>query len=104
MSRSRGAEFWRQQIAAQRISGLSAAGYCRMHGLSAWGLYQWRRRLKPQDGAVRLIPVTILDDVPAGDTAGMNAGIEVRLASGVALCLAKHFDGASLRLAVEALR
>lgn len=104
MSKSRGAEFWRQQIEAQRISGLSAAGYCRMHGLSAWSLYQWRRRLKPQSGAVRLIPMTIMDDVSAGDVAGMNAGIDVRLTSGVVLSLAKHFDGASLRRAVEALR
>lgn len=103
MSTSQGVEFWRQQIQAQRFSGLSAAGYCRLHGLNAWSLYQWRR-LESAGNAVRLIPVTILDDVAAGDAAGMHAGIEVRLASGVVLGLANHFDGASLRRAVEALR
>lgn len=104
MLKAQGAEFWRRQIEAQRGSGLSAADFCRRRGLNAWSLYQWRRRLESAGDAVRLIPVTILDDMAAGDAAGMHAGIEVRLASGVVLGLAKHFDGASLRRAVEALR
>ncbi|MBI2516500.1 MAG: hypothetical protein HYV95_06240 [Opitutae bacterium] len=105
MTKSRGAEFWRQQVDAQRASGLSVAGYCRMHGVGAWSFHSWRRRLEAKaPEAVRLIAVTIQDEVPAMESATTSAGIEVRLASGVVLSLARHFDGASLHRAVEALR
>lgn len=104
MSKSRGAEFWRQHMDAQRASKLSAAGYCEMHGLGAWSFYYWRRRLATKaPDVVRLIPVAIEDEVPAMEKTTVSAGIEVRLTSGVVLGLAQHFDGASLRRAVEAL-
>jgi len=41
----RSADQWAALIAAQAKSGLSIAAFCREHGLSASGFYQWRGRL-----------------------------------------------------------
>ena len=110
MPSSRGVEFWQQHVQAQRQSGSSVTVYCRDHGLSVWGFYRWRGRLeaptptaKSRAASVRLLPVTIRDDVPVAEARDVDAGVEIRLRSGMVLSLAKHFDAASLRRAVEAL-
>lgn len=34
---------WREHVEAQAASGVSAAAYCRRHGLHARSFYRWRR-------------------------------------------------------------
>lgn len=100
MTRSKKAEMWRRQVEGHGKSGLSIGAYCRQQELSEASFYYWRRKLElASSAAVEFIPVTIAPEVESGD-----AGIWVRLGSGVTLVLAKDFDEATLRRAVVALR
>jgi transposase-like protein len=46
----RGEQAWRELVARQARSGLSVAEFCQREGISAWSLYEWRKRLRPNDG------------------------------------------------------
>ena len=50
--RRRGAESWRELVARQVRSGLSAQEFCRREGLNAWTFYGWRSRLRARTTVV----------------------------------------------------
>lgn len=100
MAQSNKAQMWRRHVEGQRKSRLSIGAYCRQQDLSEANFYYWRRKLETEAGtAMEFIPVTISPEVNSGD-----AGVWVRLGSGLTLVLAKDFDEATLRRAVVALR
>ena len=50
--------FWKARVDAWKRSGLSAAEYCRRHGLSYHAFRYWKRKLGKDVGeAVSLVPV-----------------------------------------------
>lgn len=50
--RRRGAESWRELVARQVRSGLSAQEFCRREGLNTWTFYGWRSRLRARTTVV----------------------------------------------------
>ncbi len=86
-------ERWRAHIAAQRRSGLSVRAYCAGRDLKPPTFYEWRRRLA---GRPAFLPVHV-----AAPSAG--SGVEILLARGHRLRLARGFDVEVLRDAVAAL-
>jgi hypothetical protein len=49
IKRRRGEQAWRELVARQAHSGLSVATFCQREGISAWSLYQWRKRLQSEE-------------------------------------------------------
>lgn len=44
-TRSKGADFWEQHLSALQASGRTMGSYAREHGLSAYTMSRWRRKL-----------------------------------------------------------
>jgi hypothetical protein len=61
----RSEQAWRELVERQAHSGLSVQAFCRDEGVSPWGLYQWRSRLRGK--RKRGMPV------PAGTQAAVSA-------------------------------
>lgn len=98
------ARYWQAVIRDAARSGMSTRAFCRQHKLKECQFYWWQRRLKekrppistPGNGAASFALVS--DD--AGTT---DAGIELVLAGGRRLRLAKGVDEATLRSVLAAL-
>jgi transposase-like protein len=73
-SRDELADWYSAVLDAQAGSGLSVAHYAEQVGVSAWTLYQWRRRLDDatkRDGAdSNLVEVAIVQPMATSATAG----------------------------------
>lgn len=86
----------------QAESGLSVTDFAASVGMSAWTLYEWRRRLAGsddgRDAPPRLVEVAV---VPASAPTG--TGIRVELRSGHGLEVRAGFDGHELRRLIEVL-
>ena len=55
MNERRGREYWSQQVAEWRRSGLSKKAYCEQHGLPYWSLCRWAGKLTPTPPGQRLV-------------------------------------------------
>ena len=90
-------EEWRQILAAQQTSGLTASAFCRERGISACKFWYWRKALLTsaaiEDGFVQM-PTSATHEVTA------QVWIEV---GRWRVCVKSGFDAATLRRAVEAL-
>ena len=77
----------------QSESGMSVTDFAASAGVSAWTLYQWRRRLAEDDGgreaAPRLVEVAVLPSA-APATARAAASLSVDLRSGVTVLATAH--------------
>lgn len=100
-ARARSDERRRQVLAEQRASGLSVAAFARERGLSAWTIYEWRRRLREQSADRRdeldLVQVTVAPPVTRSST------IAVELEAGLRVHVPAGFDAAELRRLLEVL-
>jgi len=95
-SRSDTFQKWRELVDRQRFSGLSVAGFCAGHGVSACSLYAWRKRLAAAPAFVEV------HQMPGSSRS--RAAIEVRLRGGRRLLVRREtFDGALLAEVVAAL-
>ena len=84
---------WRRRLRDWQRSGLSAAAFCRRYGLAEKYLYRWRRILaKRAAEQATFVPVRLLTENIAQDGA-----LELVLAGGRRLRVAKGFDAATLR-------
>ena len=86
----------------QAESGLSVTDFAASAGVSAWTLYEWRRRLagsvSGQDDSPRLVEVSV---VPTSTSTG--TGIRVELRSGHCLDVRTGFDDHELRRLIGVL-
>jgi hypothetical protein len=74
---------WRKIIRGQQASGLSVAEYCRRAGVSAWSLYSWRLRLRPQRKATaKFVEVKVTRPNAEGSAEEQHPS-----SSGLSLCL-----------------
>ena len=112
---------FKQAIVEQTLqSGASVARIAREHGINANQLFTWRRQFLLAEAdtsvppaqtppAISLLPVTVVADEPAPDTAPSPAAvaepsqIEITLAGGV-VRIQGAVDSAILRLVLSSLR
>lgn len=96
------AAWYRALLERQAESGLSVTDFAASAGVSAWTLYDWRRRLAGRDGdrdaAPRMVEVAV---VPTPAPTG--TGIRVRLRSGHRLDVRPGFDDHELRRLIGVL-
>lgn len=96
------ADWYRALLERQAESGLSVTDFAASAGVSAWTLYEWRRRLAGSSGgrdtAPRLVELAV---VPASEPAG--TGIRVDLRSGHRLEVRAGFDDHELRRLIGVL-
>lgn len=83
-------------LAEQEKSGLSVARFARERGISAWSLYEWRRRLRKEGGrgarrSQRFVQVRVVGE-PAGPST-----IAVELPAGARVHVPRGFDEDELR-------
>ena len=50
-------QFWDDHLRAWQASGMSQAGYCRMHGLSDKSFLYWKKRVAAAGEAISLVEV-----------------------------------------------
>lgn len=83
---------------------MSVTDFAASTGVSAWTLYQWRRRLAGSDGerndSPRLVEVAVL---PSAAAASAAASLSVELRSGHRLEVRAGFDGNELRRLIGVL-
>jgi hypothetical protein len=97
------AAWYRALLERQAESGLSVTDFAASAGVSAWTLYDWRRRLAGSDGdrdaAPRLVELSVVPSPPAS----MGTGIGVHLRSGHRLDVRAGFDDHELRRLIGVL-
>jgi hypothetical protein len=97
------AAWYSAALEQQAKSGLSIPRFAARAGISAWVLYQWRRRMSPaarlgDAPAPRLVEVAVVPTNPA------NADrLSVHLRSGHKVDVSAGFDGAELRRLIGVL-
>lgn len=113
---------WNEAAARAAVEQLNASGqtvaeYARSHGVKAWALYEWRRRLGMQGAAAlalserapdtaaptrsAFLPVRVAAAEPA--TAAFSPPLEVVVGSGRVVRVPPSFDAATLRRLVAVL-
>lgn len=101
------ARYWQAVIRDAARSGMSTRAFCRQRKLRECQFYWWQRRLKEKRPSVSTPPGTangrasfaLVSDEPDGN----DAGIELVLAGGRRLRLAKGVDEPTLRSVLAAL-
>jgi transposase len=92
---------WRERIADQERSGMSARQFCKERGLSEPSFYSWRKRLRRQESPVRF---ALVERGSARPEPAMEAELELVMISGERLRIAAGVDAVTLRTVLEALR
>lgn len=92
-------EYWRKLIVEQQASGQTARPFCRERGIGEGSFYQWRKRLRQENQAVRF---ALLQTKAA--SAEAPAALELVLTSGERLRIGNQVSASALRLVLEAVR
>jgi Transposase len=87
---------WRGLVSEQAASGRSVAGFCRDHGLRAWQLYEWKKRLRATE-VTPFIAVEVASTEVASAEPGRMSGIEMRHRRGWSVIVEPGFDASHLR-------
>ncbi len=88
-------------LAAWRESGVSLSAFARRHGLDAWRLMRWRRRLA-KDAAIQFHRVEVVA-APSGEEVSGTSGVELVLRDGRRVAVRRGFDAALLGDLVRAV-
>ena len=99
------ARFWRKTIREAARSGLSTREFCRQRRLHESQFYWWQRRLGARPAARNRKPAAASASfaLVSEETGTADAGIELVLAGGRRLRIAKGVDEATLRSVLAAL-
>jgi transposase-like protein len=99
------ARFWRKAVRDAARSGLSTREFCRQHNLHESQFYWWQRRLEagPTSPRRKQAAETPSFALVSEEPRAADAGIEVVLAGGRRLRIAKGVDEATLRSVLAAL-
>lgn len=96
------AAWYRSLLERQAASGLSVTDFAATAGVSAWTLYEWRRRLDDiashRGTTPQLVEVSVVSSSPP-----TSAGISVELRSGHRLDVRAGFDDHELRRLIVVL-
>ena len=93
---------WADRVAAQRASGQSVRTFCREQAIGEHSFYSWRKRLR----STSRVEFALVEAKPvAAMTAPTTSwAMEVSLAGGALIRIAKGADPSMLRLVLDALR
>jgi hypothetical protein len=99
------AQFWRKAIHDAARSGLSTREFCRQRKLHESQFYWWQRRLAARPASPRRKPAEEAASfaLVSAEPGAAAAGIELVLAGGRRLRIAKGVDEATLRRVLAAL-
>jgi transposase-like protein len=98
VNRRRSEQAWRELVARQAQSGLSVAAFCQREGISAWSLYDWRKRLGSGADTKKALVIAPTEQEPEtgfidlgalGRTGGARCEIRLDLGGGVVLHLVR---------------
>lgn len=100
--------YWRSHLERQSLSGLTVREYCQREGFSQASFYNWRKRLRsspatPPAVSTSSIPFVELTDLLTRPSSRTPWQMEVALPNGIVVRLARDFEPAALKQAVEAL-
>ena len=87
----------------QESSGLSVAAFAEEVGVSPATLYSWRRRLRGEESASRLVQVDVVDDEREEPTETVRGGLALRVNDRFRIELPADFDGGALARLLEVL-
>ena len=99
MTREQRAAQWRTLVDQQAASGLSAAAFCREHGISLQRFYGWRRRFREQRSVKD--SASFVELVPCRDQP--HSGVRIRLGDTLSIEVQRGFDPFTLRAVMEAI-
>ena len=103
-SRDELASWYSSLLEQQAASGLSVLEFAKRAGISAWTLYQWRRRLPPATETVPAERPKLIEVAITGPSLGAGSGMVVRLGDGRrSIAVPVGFDGDELRRLVSVL-
>ena len=91
---------WRERIAEQERSGLSAKRFCKERGLPEYSFYAWRKRLRKKEP----VRFALVDRGAGRPEPATEASLELLLATGERLRIGAGVDLPTLRTVLEALR
>jgi transposase-like protein len=83
----------------QAASGVSAAEYCRRHGLCVATFYTWRRKIGRQDGAG--VSQVLFTEIGRMSAPPMRWAAEVELVSGTVVRVSREADADLLRVLLD---
>jgi|ERR1700739_205746 transposase-like protein len=90
-------DFWQRLINEQMGSGQSVSAFCRERGVSDASFYTWRKRLSKETS----IKFALVEPAAA---ARVTSGVELSLATGERLHIARGADASTLRMVLSILR
>lgn len=96
---------WQAHLRVWKKSGLSQIEYCRQHNLSSSKFCYWKRKLnRPEDSAVRFVPVPacIQPKVPSQRSIN-DSGLTILLESGIRIGVDNNFSSRTLADVVAVL-
>jgi hypothetical protein len=95
--------FWRKTIREAARSGISVREFCRQRELKEPQFYWWQRKLSAtkRPGKKSAVPATFA--LVSGEPGAGDAGIELVLAGGRRLRIARGVDEATLRTVLAAV-
>lgn len=94
------ADEWAERIAAQQRSGISVKQFCKEQGVSEYSFYTWRKRLR-ENGPVRF---ALVERSARRQEDAAGAALELVLATGERLRIARGVDITTLRTVLDVLR
>lgn len=105
---------WRERLRRWRRSGQSVSEFCWHEGVSEPSFYQWRKRLKRDQGGSRpataavFVPVEVVDASAVARPSGVSAGqaemlVEVVFPGGVTVRAGAHVDESQWRNVLRAI-
>jgi hypothetical protein len=94
------ADEWAERIAAQQRSGISVKQFCNEQGVSEYSFYTWRKRLR-ENGPVRF---ALVERSARRQEDAAGAALELVLATGERLRIARGVDVTTLRTVLDVLR
>jgi len=98
------ASWYSSLLEQQAASGLSVLEFAKRAGISAWTLYQWRRRLPLATDAEPTPTPKLIEVAVAQPSLGAGSGMVVRLDDGRrSIAVPAGFDGDELRRLLSVL-
>ena len=91
-------EYWSKLIAEQEGRGQKVRPFCRERGIGEHSFHYWRKRLRESE----TVQFALLETKPRAN--GMAVALELVLASGELLRIARGADSETLRMVLDAVR